>query len=434
MVQIPLGVDAWGLPSIGILSNTKIFLTGSSFLVALSVLIRLIRKPRYVTNLAKAGSRVKGKYSNDEIKSAVGVPEYDYIIVGGGTAGCVLASRLSENPSVKVLLLEAGGSGVEQLFSQIPAAFGQFMRSKHDFQLWTVPQPNAGNKPKFWPRPKLLGGCSSVNAMMFHIGVPSDYDEWASVVKGQDGAEKWRFDYFQKYFYKFEKFTPSPKYPHLDASLRGNEGPIQTGYFGSLSKLAESFIASCMRVGISLSHDVNNPLTITGVAKTITYIDSKGRRSSTETGYLTPQVLSRRNLTVVIHAPVTRVLFDSGLDSKRAVGVEFARDSGSLKYIARVRKEVIISAGAVHTPHILLLSGVGPATQLKKHGIPCIQDLPGVGQNLTDHICLQARFRAKPGETLSALSERTFMATIKNIFFCSSMEGAWYWTFYFESW
>ncbi|KIJ27378.1 GMC oxidoreductase [Sphaerobolus stellatus SS14] len=436
-LSIPISFDMDDLPfNLSDLNNinTAALLTGSSIAVALTALLLLGRSPRYLKGPSEVGKRIISPNETEELcnGSANDVPEYDYIVVGGGTSGCVLASRLSENPQMKVLLLEAGGSGVEQIFSRIPAAFGRFMKSKHDFQLWTTPQTYAKGKSKFWPRPKLLGGCSSVNAMMFHIGVPSDYDEWADVMRGHDGADKWRFENFKKYIRKFETFTPHRKYPNVDASHHGTRGPIQTGYFAFLSKLSEKFINSCQHIGIPFSHDVNNPLTTIGITKyvsdcpepicipknsflLVTYIDAKGQRSSTETAYLTPAVLSRSNLTVATHAPVTRILFNAKTRSAHAVGVEFTSDSNSPMYIAGVRKEVILSAGAVHTPHILLLSGVGPADQLGKHGIACVQDIPGVGNHLIDHVVTQTRFRTKRGETLERLSDTSLRGILVNI-------------------
>ncbi|KAF8516105.1 GMC oxidoreductase [Hysterangium stoloniferum] len=366
-----------------------VLISGSAALVAISVLFQLLkhRKKHFIDKPEVVGKRVAGK-------------QYDYIVVGGGTAGCVLASRLSEDSNKKVLLLEAGGSGVAQPFSRIPAAFGQFMKSKHDFQLWTVPQIFADGKEKFWPRPKLLGGC----AARFHIGVPSDYDEWADIMAGEDGAEDWKFKNLKKYFLKFENYTPCSKFPLVDLSFRGKDGPVQTGYFGAFSNLASKFILACQAIGIKPSNDVNNPSSTLGI--------TKGRRSSTESAYLKADVLQRPNLTVATNSPATRIMFDTTTGQKIAVGVEFAKSRHGPRYVARARKEVILSAGAVHSPHLLLLSGIGPAAHLTEHGLSCVHDLPGVGQNLTDHVTVQTRFRTKPGETLNALSQGGFGAFI----------------------
>ncbi|KAF8756205.1 Alcohol oxidase [Rhizoctonia solani] len=332
----------------------------------------LVDDPEQVGKLAMPDAQTKYE-ATDEDPFA-----YDFIIIGGGTAGSVLASRLSERPDFKVLLLEAGSSGIALPISKVPAAYGQIMRSKHDWHLHTTPQAGCNNRELFWTRAKLLGGCSSSNAMMFHYGAASDYDEWASATDEPE-CKEWAFDQFHQYFQKFETFHPHPDFP-VDESKRGKQGPVQTGFYGHFSNVTRACVAACQSIGIPFNPDLNT-------ADSIPYTKCFG------------SLQSHRCNKCPCDEDIVR--------GKRAVGVEFARNKNAPRYRAKARKEVVLSAGAVHTPHILMNSGIGPDSELKKHNIHVVHDLPGVGDHLMDHPMPLIRFRTRPGESLNFLNQKT---------------------------
>ncbi|KAJ1301557.1 hypothetical protein OPQ81_008805 [Rhizoctonia solani] len=333
----------------------------------------LVDNPEQVGKPAKANTEVHFNEINESSFT------YDFIIIGGGTAGSVLASRLSERSDFKVLLLEAGTSGLNLQISQVPGAYGQIIRSEHDWGLRTTPQAGCDNRELFWTRAKLLGGCSSSNAMMFHYGAPSDYDEWGTVTNEPE-CKEWRFDRFLKYFQKFETFHPHPDFP-VDESKRGKQGPVQTGFYGHFGNIARAFVSTCRSIGIPFNPDFNTTEGTLGVSKIMTYITSSLSRWPMSQKYcLRESELWELNLHETKDAP---------------------------KYRAKIRKEVILSAGAVHTPHILMNSGIGPIDELNKHNIHVVQDLPGVGDHLMDHPMSMLRLRTRPGEgSLSFLNKK----------------------------
>ncbi|KAJ6507877.1 hypothetical protein C8R47DRAFT_1208899 [Mycena vitilis] len=344
------------------------------------------QRGKYIVDLSQVGGTAPGN-------------DYDVIIVGGGTSGCALAARLSEDPSIRVLLLEAGGSAL--LESRIPSGYGQLFRTKHVYPFRTEPQVHAKGQQRFFPRAKMLGGCSSINAQMAQYGAPEDFDEWAAFT----GDNSWSWKNIRRYFTKFEKYTPDAKYAAVDASERGSSGPVRVGYFNRVSEHSKAFLEACVQVGIPLVPDFNGPK--------VTYVDSKGQRVSSESAYLTPDVLARPNLQVAIHAQVTRVLFDQVDGATRAVGVEFANSANGPRYRAHAGKEVIISAGAIHSPHILMLSGVGPARQVKAQGIPVVLDLPGVGANLVDHPVVDLYLKDNQNASARILKPKSFSAALQ---------------------
>ncbi|EKM78089.1 hypothetical protein AGABI1DRAFT_114921 [Agaricus bisporus var. burnettii JB137-S8] len=342
--------------------------------------------PRLVTRLSDVGNPVDG--SQD-----VNHHEYDFVIIGGGNSGCALAARLSEDSSVKVLVLEAGGSGKSLLFTRIPVAFSLLFRSKHVYQLYTEPQVNAGKQKKFWPRAKMLGGCSSINAQMAQFGAPQDFDEWGKIIDD----EAWSWKNLSKYFNKFQKYEPDSRYPDV---RKQTTGPVRVGYFSYLADFSRDFIQACAKVGVPISPDFNTNAGTRGVNRVMTYIDQNRTRVSSETAYFTDEVLARSNLTVAINATVTGILLEKDGDETRAVGVEFANSKGGPRFTARAKKEVILSAGSIHSPQILLLSGIGPKDHLKDKGVIVIRDLPGVGSNLVDHPVVDLYFKDKNNNSI----------------------------------
>ncbi|KAH9921862.1 uncharacterized protein B0H18DRAFT_935692 [Fomitopsis serialis] len=354
------------------------------------------RTSRGITSLQHIVRRLKTGERSD-------ASEYDIVIVGGGTAGCVLASRLSENRKLRVLLIEAGGSSAHNPFSRVPAFYHNLYQTEWDWNISTVPQEHAASKRKYWPRGKMLGGCSSMNAMVFHHGAPSDFDEWASMQKGQDGASDWKHENFSRYFRKFEKFHPSKDYSLVDATLRGSSGPVHVGYHGHVSDTTKCFLEACHNAGMERNPDLNTEKGTLGSSKVLTFIDSQCRRVTTESAYLTPEVLTRPNLVIATYAQVTRILFQTTEgQAPRAVGVKFKDRTGELFEVRA--KEVVISAGAIHTPQILMLSGIGPADHLSSFSIPVLVDNPGVGAHLMDHPVIDFHFRDKTKSRMSALS------------------------------
>ncbi|KAF9007584.1 hypothetical protein BDQ17DRAFT_1389036 [Cyathus striatus] len=377
--------------------RTRKLIASGGVVAALLIVFRYALRrgrPVYVSDLGKVGRIVGGGVVKDEAKG-----EWDYIIVGGGTAGCALAARLSEDPNVKVLVLESGGSGRALSFTRIPSSFAKLFRvKKYVHGLYTEPQTALAGKRKFWPRARMLGGCSSINAQMAQYGAPGDFDEWATFT----GDKSYSYANFRKYFTKFEQYQPHPDYPKVERELRGNSGPMKIGYFNNITESSKDFIKSCVSVGIPFNADFWGRAGTMGVSRIMTYIDSKYTH-----------VLARKNLTVVIHATVTRILFDEVKSSEpRAIGVEFGNTEGGPRYQVKAKREVIVSGGAVHSPHILMLSGIGPGAHLKEHGITVVKDLP-VGQNLVDHPVVDLYFKTKLDNSLKYLQPRSISDVYK---------------------
>lgn len=290
---------------------------------------------------------------------------HDYVIVGAGSAGCVLANRLTEDPETSVLLLEAGGPDEQQEIA-VPAAFSELFETSVDWEYYTVPQPELDGRELYWPRGKVLGGSSSINAMIYIRGHPSDYDHWAEM-----GNEGWSYEGLLPFFKRSEQNE------RLDTEYHGTGGPLNVTDQRSPNELSEAFVAAAAATGLSENDDFNGEQQEGVGLYQVTQKD--GERHSAADAYLKP-VLDRPNLTTQTNAHVTRVNFEG----VRATGVTYHQDGETVQVIAD--EEVLISGGAVNSPQLLMLSGVGPADHLREYGIEVVADRQGVGANLQDHL------------------------------------------------
>ena len=319
----------------------------------------------------------------------------DYVIVGAGSAGCVLAARLSENPDVKVVLLEAGGDDrplhePSQFMSNImihtPIGFGKTLNDpKVNWLYETEVDEGSGNRKHKWPKGKVLGGSSSINGLLYVRGQSADYDGWA-----QMGARGWSWDEVLPYFRKSQNQERGEDFAN------GVGGPLNVSDFPEEHPVSAALVQACVEAGIPYKKDLND-----GNQEGVSFFQmtaKNGRRNSTAVAYLHP-AMKRANLTVLTRAMTTRILFEG----KRAVGIEY-RQSGQLKKVT-ARREVILSAGAVESPKLLEISGIGQAKVLKNIGVDVLVDAPLVGENMQDHFMIGCQAALKdPKHSINELS------------------------------
>ena len=293
--------------------------------------------------------------------------EFDFVIVGAGSAGCAIAARLTEDPSVSVCLLEAGGPDSSVLIHAPAGVVAMVPRKINNYAFETVPQPGLNGRRGYQPRGKTLGGSSSINAMLYVRGSAWDYDNWAA-----QGNPGWAYHDVLPLFKRAEN---NEDFGGDDFHGRG--GPLNVCYPRHASPINQMFIDAAALNGLPRVQDYNGATQEGAFMYQVTH--KNGERCSAAKGYLTPN-LGRPNLQVLTHAVSSRVLLEQG----RAAGVEY-HHGGQLKQV-RARREVVLCGGAFGSPQLLMLSGIGPAAQLQAMGIPVAQDLPGVGRNLQDHI------------------------------------------------
>ena len=293
--------------------------------------------------------------------------EFDYVIVGAGSAGCVLAARLSEDPAVSVCLLENGGPDTSVLIHAPAGVVAMVPTRIHNYAYQTVPQPGLNGRRGYQPRGKALGGSSSINAMLYVRGHRHDYDHWASL-----GNAGWSFEEVLPYFRRAEHNEN-----YGDSPLHGRGGPLNVMLPRSPCPINQQFLAAAALHGLPHIGDYNVPDPFGAFIYQVTQVN--GERCSAAKAFLTPN-LNRPNLKVVTHALATGLHLAEG----RAAGVDY-RVGGQAQRVT-ARREVIVSAGAFGSPQLLMLSGIGPAAHLQRLGIAVQRDLPGVGQNLQDHI------------------------------------------------
>lgn len=302
--------------------------------------------------------------------------EYDYIVVGGGAGGCAVAGRLSEDPQVSVCLLEAG-KGDDQTVIKVPFCTALMLPTKiNNWAFQTVPQPGLNGRRGYMPRGRALGGSTSINAMVYTRGHPWDYDHWASL-----GNEGWSWNDVLPYFRKSEHNEDFRDEYH------GQGGPLNVAKLRSMSPFQEIYLEAARQTGFKLIDDFNGP-DQEGIG-IYQVMQKNGERWNAARAYIAPHLASRPNLTVITQARARRILFSG----KRATGLEFVE--AGVPHTFRAKRELILAAGAIQSPQLLMLSGVGAGAELHQFGIPVVHELAGVGKNLQDHPDYVFNYRAK---------------------------------------
>ncbi|TMR90485.1 GMC family oxidoreductase [Nonomuraea basaltis] len=301
--------------------------------------------------------------------------EYDYVIVGAGSAGCVLANRLSADPAVSVALVEAGGQD-DKLEIRMPAGFKKLFKTEYDWNYTTAKQGEMSGRELYWPRGRVIGGSSSLNAQMWVRGCQRDYDQW--------DVPGWSYDDVLPYFTRAERRVGSNR-----GNVYGTSGPLYVSELRSPNVTTAAFLRACEELGFERLGELNGRSNEGYSPTPVT--QNRGRRWSSADAYLRPAA-KRPNLTVITGTTVDRVMFDG----RRAIGIEH---SGGAQ--VRARAEVILSAGAIGSPYLLMRSGVGAAEELRDAGIEIVHDLPEVGKNLQDHLATAVYIECKQPVTLT---------------------------------
>ncbi|KAI4637851.1 hypothetical protein J4E83_000669 [Alternaria metachromatica] len=311
---------------------------------------------------------------------------YDYIVVGGGTAGLVIAARLTEDPDVSVAILEAGGNGLNDLLIDAPNMFTQLWgKPQYDWDYKTVPQEGTVGRVHGWARGKVLGGSSAINYNMFSMASKQDLDNWAEL-----GNKGWSFDDMKAYYKRFETYHPASETfgkgmddKYLDKSLRGTSGPVHISFPETdVTWGQDVWPKTVVNAGYSPAKDPRTGSAIGGFNQLNTIDPKHNRRSYAARDYYEPNA-DRSNMTLITHALVSKIELEKTAESVKATGVQFTVDG--LTHAMKASREVIVCGGVVNSPQILELSGIGSSTVLGKAGIDVLVDLPGVGENLSDH-------------------------------------------------
>jgi len=319
---------------------------------------------------------------------------YDYIIVGAGSAGCVLANRLSEDPSVRVLLLEAGGPDSNRQI-HIPVAFSKLFQTGCDWAYYTEAESQLQDRKLYWPRGKVLGGSSSINAMIYIRGNARDYDGWSDL-----GNAGWSYADVLPYFKKSQNQERGPSEYH------GAGGPLNVADLRCVNPLTQAFVEAAVEAGFARNPDFNGATQEGFGVYQVT--QRNGQRCSAADAFLRP-AMHRPNLKVLTGVHASGILFSN----KRAVAVSFHQGEGSRQ--ERAEREIIVCAGAIGSPQLLLLSGVGPVSQLRQFSIPLVLDLPGVGANLQDHPSVGLIYQCR--EPVSLLNAEKLPSTLRYLCF-----------------
>ncbi|MGY6661524.1 MAG: GMC family oxidoreductase [Glycocaulis sp.] len=321
--------------------------------------------------------------------------EYDYVIAGAGSAGSVLAARLSEDPSVTVCVIEAGGSDKKAIIQTPMLLQFAITDPSINWDYWTEPQKNLQDRKLYWPRGKTLGGSSSINAMHYMRGAWENYDEWEKVY----GATGWGREAALEAFKRVENNENHGEPWH------GKGGPLNVKSISPLNPLTELYYEACRRRQLPWNDDFNGEKQEGFGVYQVTQKD--GKRCSAADAFLKP-AMTRPNLTIITGALARKIIIEEG----RATGIEIETESETCTITAR--KEVILSGGAINTPHLLMLSGIGPADHLREHGISVEADLPGVGANMQDHLDIMARASTRSAKSIG-YSLKKFPATARDV-------------------